>query len=116
MCFIRFLDLKNIGLDIITTEIGALRGILWTKSCFMAAILNFSIFGGNGWSDVVVPAIFEIGIPKNPLGQIVMLLSESARPFHISAMLKQWPKSVIYISHCVLKISLIILPHTLPVA
>ena len=79
MYFIGFLDLKNIGIDIKIVEIGALRAVLWTKSCFMAAILNFSIFGGNGWSDVVVPAIFEISIPKNPLGQIFMLLSGSAQ-------------------------------------
>ena len=66
MCLIVFLDLKNIGIDIKIIEIGALRAVLWKKSCFMAAILNFSIFGGNGWSDIVVPASFEISIPKTP--------------------------------------------------
>jgi len=35
----------------------------------------------------VVPAIFEISIPKNPLGQSFMLLSGSAHQFHISAPL-----------------------------
>jgi len=40
--------------------------------------LNFTYFGGNRWSDVVVPAIFEISTLINPLGQIVMLLSRCA--------------------------------------
>ena len=79
MCVIGFLDLKNIGIDIKIKVIGALRAILWTKTCFVAAILNFLIFGGNRWSDVVVPAIFEISIPKNPVGQSFMLLSGSAQ-------------------------------------
>jgi len=39
---------------------------------------GFYIFGGNRWSDVVVPAIFEISTLKNPLGQIFMLLSRCA--------------------------------------
>jgi len=38
---------------------------------------EFYIFGGNHWSDVV-PAIFEISTLKNPLGQIIMLLSKCA--------------------------------------
>ena len=59
--------------------IGALRAILWAKTCFVAAILNFLILGGNRWSDVVVPAILEISIPKTPLGQSFMLLSGSAQ-------------------------------------
>ena len=79
MCFIGFLDLKNMGIDTKMIKIGALRAILRTKISSVAAILKFSIFGGNGWSDVVVPAIFEISIPKNPLGQIFMLLSGSAQ-------------------------------------
>ena len=39
---------------------------------------EFYIFGGNHWSDVVVPAIFEISTLKNPLRQIFMLLSRCA--------------------------------------
>ena len=64
MYFIAFLDLKNIGIDIKIMVIGALGAILWAKTCFVVAILNFLILGGNRWSDVVVPAIFEISIPK----------------------------------------------------
>jgi len=79
MYFIGFLDLKNIGIDIKIMVIGALGAILWAKTCFVAAILNFLILGGNRWSDVVVPAIFEISIPKTPLGQSFMLLSGSAQ-------------------------------------
>ena len=79
MCFIEFLDLKNMGIDIKMIKIGALREISWTKITSVVAIMNFLIFGGNGWSDVVVPAIFEISIPKNPQGQIPMLLSGSAQ-------------------------------------
>ena len=41
MCFIESLDLKNIGIDIKVMVIGALRAILWAKTCFVAAILNF---------------------------------------------------------------------------
>ena len=87
MCFIGFIDLKNIGIDIKIMVIAELRAILWAKTCFVAAILNFFILGGNRWSDVMVPAIFEISIPKNPLGQSFMLLSGSAHQFHISAPL-----------------------------
>ena len=68
--------------------------------CFAAAILNFLIFGGKRWSDIVVPAIFEIGTPKNPLGQSFMLLSRSAHWFHISAPL-QWENHVwMTLPHC----------------
>ena len=49
------------------------------KTCFVAAILNFLILSRNRWSDVVVPAIFEISIPKTPLGQSFMLLFGSAQ-------------------------------------
>jgi len=48
---------------------------------------EFYIFGGNRWSDVVVPAIFEISTLKNALGQIFMLLSRCAHLGHISAPL-----------------------------
>ena len=68
MCIVGFLNLKNIGIDIKIMVIGALRAILWAKTCFVVAIFNFLILGGNRWSDVVVPAIFEISIPKTPLG------------------------------------------------
>ena len=54
------------------------------KTCFVAAILNCLILGGNRGSDIVVPAIFEISIPKTSLGQSFMLLSGSAHQFHIS--------------------------------
>ena len=43
MCFIGFLHLKNIGIDIKIMVIGALRAILWAKTCFVVAILNFVI-------------------------------------------------------------------------
>ena len=49
------------------------------KCVFVVAILNFLIFGENRWSDIVVPAIFEISIPKTPPGQSFMLLSRSAQ-------------------------------------
>ena len=48
---------------------------------------EFYIFGGNHWSNVVVPAIFEISTLKNPLRQIFMLLSRCAHLGHISAPL-----------------------------
>jgi len=79
MCFNGFLELKNIGIDIKIMVIGALRAVLWAKTCFVAAILNFLILSRNRWSDVVVPAIFKISIPKYPLGQSFMLLSGSAQ-------------------------------------
>ena len=79
MCFIGFLDLKNIGIDSKIMVIVALRAILWAKTCFVEVILNFKNLGGNRWSDVVVPAIFEVSIPKTPLGQSFMLLSGSAQ-------------------------------------
>ena len=78
MCFIGFLDLKNIGIDTKIMAIRELTADLWAKTCFMAAILNFQPFGEKHWSDIVVPAIFEIGILQNPLVQIFMLLSRSA--------------------------------------
>ena len=53
------------------------------KMCFAADILSFLIFGENRWSDIVVPAIFEISIPKTPPpGQSFMLLSRSAQLHH----------------------------------
>ena len=66
MCFIIFLDLENIGKDIKIIEIGALTPILWEKTCFVAAILMFLIFGGNEWFDVMVPAIYGCSIFKRP--------------------------------------------------
>ena len=50
-------------------EMGFPGAILWTKTCFVAAILNLSILSGKHWSDVVVPTIFEISALKYPLGQ-----------------------------------------------
>ena len=84
---IGFLNLKNIDIDIKIIEIGLPGAILWTKTCFVAAILNLSILSGKHLSDVVVPAIFEISALKYPLEQILMLLSGSAHLFHISAPL-----------------------------
>ena len=78
MSSVGFLGLKNIGIDPITMSIGVLRVKLLAKTCSVAAILNFQFLSGNRWSDVVVPAIFEISILKNPLGQSFMLLSRSA--------------------------------------
>ena len=66
------------GIDTQIMHNGVLRYDLWAKTIFPAAILNFQFLGGNRWSDVVVPAIFEISIHKYPLGQISMLLSGSA--------------------------------------
>jgi hypothetical protein len=66
MCIIGFLDLKNLCIDTKIMVIGALIADLWAKTWFLAAILNFQLFGGNRWSDILVPAIFEIGILKNP--------------------------------------------------
>ena len=76
--------------------IGELRAILWAKTCFVAAILNFFILGGNRWNDVVVPAIFEISIPNYPLGQSFMVLSGSAHQFHISAPLLHLNHNYLY--------------------
>ena len=74
-----FLDLTNVGNNTKIKAIGVLRAKLLTKKCFVAAILKFQFLSGNRWNDVVVPAIFEFSILKNPLGQICMLLSGSAR-------------------------------------
>ena len=37
-----------------------------TKPVFAAAILKFRVFGGNHWSDIVVPAIFDFSTLKKP--------------------------------------------------
>ena len=58
--------------------VGVLRAELLTKTYFVAAILKFQFLSGNRWNDVVVPAIFEFSILKNPLGQMFTLLSGSA--------------------------------------
>ena len=78
MCFIGFLDLTNVGKNIKIKAIGVLRAELLIKTYFVMAILKFQFLSGNRWNDVVVPAIFEFSILKNPLGQICMLLSGSA--------------------------------------
>ena len=87
MYSIGFIDLKNIWMDTKITVIGTIRIILYAKTCFVAAILNFQIFGGKRWSDIVVPAIFEISILENPLVQVFLLLTRSAHLRHISAPL-----------------------------
>ena len=79
MCFIGFLDPKNIGLDILFVIIGILGAELLIEMYFVAAILNVSILSGNQWSDVVVPAIFEFSTLKTLLGQIMVLSSGSAQ-------------------------------------
>ena len=84
---IGFLNLKNIDIAIKICEIGLPGAILWPKTSFVVAILNFINFSGKHLSDVVVPAIFEISALKYPLGRILMLLSGSAHHFHISAPL-----------------------------
>ena len=78
MCFIGFLDLANVGKNTKIKQIGVLRAKLLTKTYFVAAILKFQFVSRNRWNDVVVPAIFEFSILKNPLGQIFTLLSGSA--------------------------------------
>ena len=45
MCFIGFLDLKNIGIDIKIMEIGELRAILWAKNVFCGGHFEFLHFG-----------------------------------------------------------------------
>ena len=59
-----------------------------TENVFRGGHLEFLNLSGNRLSDVVVPAIFEISIPKNPLGQSFMLSSQSARQFHQAAPLR----------------------------
>ena len=92
MCFIGFLDLTNVGKNTKTKAIGVLRTELLTKTYFVAAILKFQFLSGTRWNDVVVPAIFEFSILKNPLGQIFMLLSGSAhvelKMLHIRSTIK----------------------------
>ena len=78
MCFIGFIDLTNVGKNTKIKAVGVLGAELLTKTYFVAAILKFQFLSGNRWNDVVVPAIFEFSILKNPLGQIFTLLSGSA--------------------------------------
>ena len=72
---IGFLDLKNICFDTNIIEIGTFLTILETKMYFMAAILNFQLFGGKKWRDFMVPGSFEFSIVQSPMLQIFMLLS-----------------------------------------
>ena len=58
----------------------------------MAAILNFSFFGGKLWRDFVVPAIIVSRVVRSTILQISMLLSGSAHLIHISAPLGARPK------------------------
>ena len=53
------------------------------KNVFCGSHFEFSIGGGDHWSEVVVPAFFGNGILKPPLEQSFMLLSGSAHPDHI---------------------------------
>ena len=81
---------QNMDLDTKTNVIRQLEAELWKLTRFSVAILNFEFFGWNCWSGIVVPAIFGISIPPPPPphpGPIFMLSSQSARPFHISALL-----------------------------
>ena len=60
------------------------------KNVFCGGHFEFLNFGAGTVGVVlvlVVPTIFEISIPKTPLGQSFMLLSGSAHQFHISAPL-----------------------------
>ena len=79
---IGFLDLKNICFDTNIIKIETFLAILETKMYFMAAILNFQLFGGKKWSDFVVPGSFEFSIVQSPMLQIFMLLSGCARTKH----------------------------------
>ena len=79
---IGFLDLKNICFVTNVIEIGTFLVILERKMYFMAAILNFQLFGGKKWRDFVVPGSFEFSIVQSPMLQIVMLLSGCARTRH----------------------------------
>ena len=80
--FISFLDLKNICFD--TNIIGIVKflAIPETRMYFMAAILNFQLFGGKKWRDFMVPGSFEFSIVQSPMLQIFMLLSGCARTRH----------------------------------
>ena len=73
---IGFLDLKNLCFDTNIIEIGSFLAILETKIYFMAAILNFQLFGGKKWKDFVVPGSFEFSIVQSPMLRIFMLLPD----------------------------------------
>ena len=79
---IGFLDLKNICFDTNIIEIGTFLAILERKMYFIAAILNFQLFGGKKWRDFVVPGSFVFSIVQSSILQIVMLLSGCARTRH----------------------------------
>ena len=65
MCFIGFLDLTNVGKNTKIKAIGVFR-VIDKKRFFVAAILKFQFLSANRWNDVVVPAIVEFSILKNP--------------------------------------------------
>ena len=77
-----FLDLKNLCFDTNSIEIGSFLATLETKIYFMAAILNFQLFGGEKWKDFVVPGSFEFSIVQSPMLQFFMLLSGCADTRH----------------------------------
>ena len=79
---IGFLDLKNICFDTNIIEIGTFLAVLERKLYFMAAILNFQLFGGKKWRDSVVPGSFEFSIVQSPMLLMFMLLSGCARTRH----------------------------------
>ena len=85
---IGFLDLKNICFDTNIIKIGTFLAILETKMYFMAAILNFQLFGGKKWGDIVVPDSFELSIVQSPILQIFMLLSGCARTKHFLLLIR----------------------------
>ena len=78
MGLIRFLDLNNIYLDTKIILIDTCTAKVWPKTFNAAAILKFQVFGGNHWSDILVPAIFGFSTLKNPYIQLYTLLSGSA--------------------------------------
>ena len=63
-------------------EIGTFLAIPETKMYFIAAILNFQLFGGKKWRNFVVPGSFEFSIVQSTMLKIVMLLSGCARTRH----------------------------------
>ena len=93
---IGFLDLKNICFDTNIIEIGTFLAILERKMYFMAAILNFQLFGGKKWRDFVVPDSFEFSIAQSPMLQIFMLLSGCARTRHFLLHICPTNWSVVY--------------------
>ena len=94
---IGLLNLKNICFDTNIIEIETLLAIQETKMYFIAAILNFQLFGGKKWKDFVVPGSFEFSIVQSPMLQIFMLLCECAHTLtfcYISAPLYEMWRNI----------------------